>query len=197
MIFFHINVLKKMGESINTSEIKAERESGKLTALLKQKFPNAVLDFHSHRLDETVVIERDSLEEICQFLRDDSRCAFEIMIDLTAVDGLEINMNPRFEMVYHFKSLTHASRIRIKVPLDEDDCRIASISNIWKSADWYERECYDMFGIIFEGHPDLKRILMYEEFEGYPLRKDYPIDKQQPLMELKEIEERHKYGREL
>ncbi|MDP7620475.1 MAG: NADH-quinone oxidoreductase subunit C [SAR324 cluster bacterium] len=186
-----------MIESIKSGEMKADREVGKLTALLKQKFPNAVLDFHSHRSDETVVIERDSLDTVCRFLRDDSRCAFEIMLDITAVDGLEMNMKPRFEMVYHFKSLTHASRIRIKVPLEEDDCRIASISPIWKSADWYERECFDMFGIIFEGHPDLRRILMYEEFEGHPLRKDYPIDKQQPLMELKEIEERHTYGREL
>ena len=186
-----------MIESIKSGEMKADQEVGKLTALLKQKFPNAVLDFHSHRSDETVLIERDSLDTVCRFLRDDSRCAFEIMLDITAVDGLEMNMKPRFEMVYHFKSLTHARRIRIKVPLEEDDCRIASISTIWKSADWYERECFDMFGIIFEGHPDLRRILMYEEFEGHPLRKDYPIDKQQPLMELKEIEERHTYGREL
>ena len=186
-----------MGDSIKSGEMKAYREARKITALLKQKFPNAVLDFHSHRLDETVVIKRDSLDKVCRFLRYDSRCAFEIMIDITAVDGLEKNMTPRFEVVYHFKSLTHASRIRLKVPLEEDDCRIASISHIWKSADWYERECFDMFGIIFEGHPNLKRILMYEEFEGYPLRKDYPIDKQQPLMELKEIEERHTYGREL
>ena len=186
-----------MIESIKSGEMKADREAGKLTALLKDKFPNAVLDFHSHRSDETVVIDRDSLDTVCRFLRDDSRCLFEIMLDITAVDGLEMNMKPRFEMVYHFKSLTNASRIRIKVPLEEDDCRIASISPIWKSADWYERECFDMFGIIFEGHPDLRRILMYEEFEGHPLRKDYPIDKQQPLMELKEIEERHTYGREL
>ena len=184
-----------MDESIKSSKIKTDLETGKLTALLKEKFPNAVLDFHTHRSDETVVIERDSLKKVCQFLRDDSRCVFEIMIDITAVDGLEMNMNPRFEVVYHFKSLTHASRIRIKVPLEENDCKIASISHIWESADWYERECFDMFGIIFEGHPDLKRILMYEEFEGHPLRKDYPIDKQQPLMELKEMEERHTYGR--
>ena len=186
-----------MSESINSGKIKVEQVTGEITALLKKKFPNSVLDFHSHRLDETVVIERGSLEKVCRFLRDDSRCSFEIMIDITAVDGLEINMKPRFEMVYHFKSLINAIRIRVKVPLEEDDCKIASISSIWKSADWYERECYDMFGIIFEGHSDLKRILMYEEFEGHPLRKDYPIDKQQPLMELKEIEERHKYGREL
>ena len=186
-----------MDKNIKSGEIKAVYEEGKLTALLKQKFPKAVLSFHSHRSDETVLIKRDYLDEVCRFLRDDSRCVFEIMLDLTAVDRLEMNMKPRFEVVYHFKSLTNASRIRIKVPLEEDDCKISSISHIWKSADWYERECFDMFGIIFEGHPDLRRILMYEEFEGHPLRKDYPIDKQQPLMELKEIEERHTYGREL
>ena len=184
-----------MDEVIKSDEKKAELKTVGLTVLLKQKFPKAVLNYHTYRSDETVVIEKDSLEKIYRFLHDDSRCAFEIMIDLTAVDRLAMNMNPRFEVIYHFKSLTHASRIRIKVPLEEDDCKIASISSIWKSADWYERECFDMFGIIFEGHPDLKRILMYEEFEGHPLRKDYPIDKQQPLMELKEIEERHTYGR--
>ena len=107
-----------MTKSIKSDEVNAERETGKLTALLKQKFPNAVLDFHSHRSDETVVIYRDSLDTVCRFLRDDSRCAFEIMLDITTVDGLEMNMKPRFEMVYHFKSLTHASRIRIKVPLE-------------------------------------------------------------------------------
>ncbi len=119
-----------MSESIKSGEMKADGEAGKLTTLLKQKFPKAVLDFHSHRSDETVLIERDSLETVCRFLRDDSRCAFEIMLDITTVDGLEMNMKPRFEMVYHFKSLTHATRIRIKVPLEEDDCRIASISPI-------------------------------------------------------------------
>ena len=186
-----------MNESIKSSEMKSDCEAGKLTDLLKKKFPNAVRYFHAHRSDETVVIERDSLDSVCRFLRDDSRCSFEIMLDITALDCLEMDLKHRFEVVYHFKSLTHASRIRLKVPLQEDDCRIASISHLWKSADWYERECFDMFGIIFKGHPDLRRILMYDEFEGHPLRKDYPIDKQQPLMELKEIEERHTYGREL
>ncbi len=186
-----------MDKSIKSDEMKVDIEEKKLTALLKQKFPKAVQSFHSHRSDETVLIEKDYIDEVCIFLRDDSRCLFEIMVDITAVDRLEMNLKHRFEVVYHFKSLTHANRIRIKVPLEEDDCRISSISHVWKSADWYERECFDMFGIIFEGHPDLRRILMYDEFEGHPLRKDYPIDKQQPLMELKEIEERHTYGREL
>jgi NADH-quinone oxidoreductase subunit C len=184
-----------MSEEIKANNMNADQEYGELTALLKKEFPKAVLGFHAHRADETVVIKRDSLESVCRFLRDDRRCTFEIMTDLTAVDGLEMQMTPRFEVVYHFKSLTHARRVRLKVPLDEDDCKLASIHHLWKAADWYERECFDMFGIIFEGHPNLKRILMYEEFEGHPLRKDYPIDKQQPLMELKEIEERHTYGR--
>lgn len=184
-----------MSEEISTKETETSPEEGELTKLLKAEFRDAVTDFHAHRGDETVVIERDSLESVCRFLRDDSRCSFEIMMDLTAVDRLEMNKTPRFEMVYHFKSLTHACRLRLKVLLAEDDCKIASIYHLWKAVDWYERECYDMFGIHFQGHPDLRRILMYEEFEGHPLRKDYPIDKQQPLMELKEVEERHIYGR--
>jgi len=184
-----------MSEEISTKETGTSPETGELTTLLKQEFPDDVTDFHAHRDDETVIIKRDALEAVCRFLRDDTRCSFEIMMDLTAVDRLEMNETPRFEMVYHFKSLTHARRLRLKVRLTEDDCKIASIHHLWKAVDWYERECFDMFGIVFEGHPDLRRILMYDEFEGHPLRKDYPIDKQQPLMELKEVEERHVYGR--
>jgi len=184
-----------MSEEISAKETGTPPEACELTTMLKQEFPGDVTGFHAHRDDETVVIERDALEAVCRFLRDDTRCSFEIMMDLTAVDRLEMNETPRFEMVYHFKSLTHARRLRLKVRLAEDDCKIASIHHLWKAVDWYERECFDMFGIVFEGHPDLRRILMYDEFEGHPLRKDYPIDKQQPLMELKEVVERHVYGR--
>ena len=182
--------------SDSKNKIGGSPEVGKLTKILQDEFPNKVSSFHSHRGDETVVIQKDAFEPICKFLRDDSRCSFEIMMDLTAVDKLEMKKVPRFEMVYHFKSLTHAHRLRLKVCLAEDDCRIASINHLWKSVNWYERECYDMFGIKFEGHPDLRRILMYDEFEGHPLRKDYPIDRQQPLLELKEVKERYTYGRE-
>ena len=168
---------------------------GALTTLLQQQFPDTLIDFHNHRGDETVRVKRDAIVPICQFLRDDSRCKFELMIDLTAVDYFEQGRDPRFEVVYHFKSLAHGHRLRVKAPVPEDDCRVDSIHELWKAVNWYERECWDMFGIEFTGHPNLTRLLMYEQFEGHPLRKDYPMDRQQPIMELREIDERNQYGR--
>ena len=88
----------------------------------------------------------------------------------------------RFEVVYHFFSLPLKHRLRVKVPVEESDCELDSLTSLWASANWFEREVWDMFGIRFRGHPDLKRILMYAEFQGYPLRKDYPVNKRQPLI---------------
>jgi len=88
----------------------------------------------------------------------------------------------RFEVVYHFYSLTKRHRIRIKVPLQEGETELDSLTPLWVGADWLEREVWDMFGVVFKDHPNLKRILMYESFEGHPLRKDYPINKRQPLI---------------
>jgi NADH-quinone oxidoreductase subunit C len=88
----------------------------------------------------------------------------------------------RFAVVYHFYSLALKHRLRLSVPVEEDDAKVDSITSLWGGANWLEREVWDMFGVEFEGHPDLKRILMYEEFEGHPLRKDYPVKKRQPLI---------------
>jgi len=88
----------------------------------------------------------------------------------------------RFAVVYHFFSLEHKHRLRLVVPLGETDAELDSVTSLWAGANWLEREVWDMFGIRFRGHPDLKRILMYEEFEGHPLRKDYPVNKRQPLI---------------
>jgi NADH-quinone oxidoreductase subunit C len=88
----------------------------------------------------------------------------------------------RFAVVYHFFSLAHKHRLRLAVPLDEADAEVDSLTSLWAGANWLEREVWDMFGIRFRGHPDLKRILMYDEFEGHPLRKDYPVKKRQPLI---------------
>ncbi len=88
----------------------------------------------------------------------------------------------RFVVVYHFYSLQHKHRLRLVVPVQEAEAEVDSLTSLWAGADWLEREVWDMFGIRFQGHPDLKRILMYEEFEGHPLRKDYPVNKRQPLI---------------
>lgn len=88
----------------------------------------------------------------------------------------------RFEVVYHFFSLSLKHRLRVKVPVEESDCEVDSLTSLWAGADWFEREAWDMFGIRFRGHPNLKRILMYAEFQGHPLRKDYPVSKRQPLI---------------
>ena len=88
----------------------------------------------------------------------------------------------RFAVVYHFYSLPHKHRLRLVVPVEETEPEVDSLTSLWAGANWLEREVWDMFGIRFQGHPDLKRILMYEEFEGHPLRKDYPVNKRQPLI---------------
>ena len=107
-----------------------------------------------------------------------------MLLDLTCVDYPD--REPRFEMVYHFFSLSRNQRLRIKAGLDESDLRIASLTSLWRNADWLEREVYDHFGVQIEGHPDLRRLFMYDGFEGHPLRKDYPLRRRQPLIPLKE-----------
>ena len=102
------------------------------------------------------------------------------MMDLTVVDYL--GKEPRFEVVYHLYSLKYNRRVRIKARISESDTSIDSIVPIWISANWFEREAFDMYGIVFNGHPELRRLLLYEGFEGHPLRKDYPIKKRQPLI---------------
>jgi NADH-quinone oxidoreductase subunit C len=127
-----------------------------------------------------VVIQRVTLPDAFATLREHPELSFEHLSDLTAVDYL--GRTPRFEVVYQLYSISLNHRLRLKVPLGEDDLTIPTASGVWKSALWAERETFDMFGIRFVGHPDLRRILMYPEFEGYPLRKDYPLLRRQPLV---------------
>lgn len=134
-----------------------------------------------HRLgDDTAVVEPDRLLEVMRFLRDDPELGFDMLMDVTAVDYL--GREPRFEMVYHLYSLEKNHRLRVKAAVPEDSCEIDSVLEIWPSANWLEREVWDMYGIRFRGHPDLRRLLLYEEFEGHPLRKDYPKERRQPLV---------------
>ena len=148
---------------------------------LNLKYKKFIIDSHSFRGDQTITIYKEAIIELFKFIRDDPELDFKFLMDLTAVDYLRRKEN-RFEMVYHFYSLTHNGRLRVKIPISEDDCSVDSVSSLWKTANWYEREVWDLYGIKFNGHPDMRRILLYEEFKGHPLRKDYPINKRQPLI---------------
>jgi NADH-quinone oxidoreductase subunit C len=147
---------------------------------LSDRFGDSIIETHAYRGDETAMIKREAILEIGKFLRDDEGLLFNFMMDLTAVDYF--GQEPRFEVVYHFYSLKYNRRLRIKARVPESDCSIDSIVPLWVAANWFEREAFDLYGIIFKGHPDLRRILLYEGFEGHPLRKDYPVQKRQPLI---------------
>jgi len=147
---------------------------------LRERFPGDVVSTHSDFGDDTALVRRERIVEILAFLRDDPELLFDFAMDLTGVDYL--GEEPRFEVVYHLYSLEKKRRVRIKVRLHEDDPVIDTAVSVWTGIDWYEREAWDMYGIVFRGHPNLKRILMYEAFEGHPLRKDYPKAKRQPTI---------------
>ncbi len=147
---------------------------------LLEFFPSAVQATHADFGDATALVERGSLQGIMRLLRDEPGLDFEMLTDLTAVDWL--GQEPRFELVYHLYSVKQNHRVRIKSRVPEQNPEIASLVSLWPSADWMEREVWDLYGIRFSGHPDLRRILLYEEFEGHPLRKDYPKEKRQPLV---------------
>jgi NADH-quinone oxidoreductase subunit C len=147
---------------------------------LKEKFGAAITASSNALGEDTVVIARDQAAEVFRTLHDDAEFAFEFLIDVTGVDWPE--RRTRFEVVYQLKSISKNQRLRVKIHLETDDAWVPSAYPVWKSADWLERECFDMFGVEFRGHPDLRRILMYDSFIGHPLRKDYPFQKRQPIV---------------
>ncbi|MGD9762222.1 MAG: NADH-quinone oxidoreductase subunit C [Candidatus Binatia bacterium] len=150
-----------------------------LTDKLRGAFGERVVDASVALGEVSAVIRREDALETFAALRDDPAFAFNFLMDVTAVDYL--GTSPRFAVVYHLYSLAQGHRLRVKIRVLEEDAWVHSLSTIWKAANWLERECWDMFGIRFVGHPDPRRILLYEEFVGHPLRKDYPVDKRQPL----------------
>jgi NADH-quinone oxidoreductase subunit C len=152
---------------------------------LRARLDSAVVETHAQHGDHTAVIDRSALPAALTLCRDDADLAFDVLMDLTAVDYQKYpgrEDGPRFEVVYHLYSLHWNHRLRIKVRVDEDDAVVPTVVPLWPIANWFEREVWDMFGVRFEGHPDPRRLLMYEEFVGHPLRKDYPISRRQPLI---------------
>ena len=139
-----------------------------LEQAVRDKFPDAVEESAEICGVPTFTVPAAALVDMCTFLRDDPETGFDYLMSLTAVDWTD-----RFEVVYHLYSVPHKHYLTLKVKADREQPSVPTVYPVWKAADWQEREIYDMFGIVFPGHPDLRRILMEDDWEGFPLRKDY------------------------
>ena len=144
---------------------------------LKKKNESWVTGVAEGHGEVTVTVPRESIVEVCRFLKE--KHSFDMLADLCGCDrGPE--EDPRFEVNYHLFSTKHYNRLRLKVLLSEDEAHVSTVTHIWRTADWHERETYDLVGVIFDGHPDLRRILLPSDFDGHALRKDYPLRGYEP-----------------
>lgn len=147
-------------------------ENNRAVIKLKEKFAVSILDVKEFRGEVTVTVAREKIVDICRFLKESLQ--YNLCTDVTAVDYLG-KQEPRFMMVYNLYSIPNKDRLRLKAGVPEADCTIDTVSCVWTSANWLEREVYDLMGVQFNGHPDLRRILMADDWVGHPLRKDYPL----------------------
>jgi len=155
-----------MTEKLHEFVQKLKEENVKWIAEVKESFGEV-----------TVFVPRESIVDVCWSLK--SKHGFDMLADLCGADrGPE--EDPRFEVNYHLFSTEHYSRLRLKVLLSEDEPKVATVTTVWKTADWHERETFDLFGVVFDGHPDLRRILLPSDFDGHALRKDYPLRGYEP-----------------
>ncbi len=161
--------------------IQPGKTNDELKSALIERFAAAIDP--ADRWDLTLLVGRDRLRDATQFLRDDPALRFDMLLDVIGIDYLSYpdHRAERFAVTYLFKSTVFRHRLKLKVRLDEDDATIASLSDLYPIAEWHERETWDQFGIVFAGHPNLKRLLNHHEFQGHPLRKDYPCQKRQKL----------------
>jgi NADH-quinone oxidoreductase subunit C len=135
---------------------------------------SAIQSVKFDREEMTICVDRSDIREACALLRDDPTCPFNFLSDVTCVDWYP--SEPRFEVVYHLLSISKKERVRLKVRLNSSSPTLDSITSVWLGASFFEREVYDLFGVRFAGHPHLRRIMMPEDWEGHPLRKDYPVE---------------------
>ena len=153
---------------------------------LVERFPEAVYDpYVGVGGDDCAFVKKDRIPEVCRFLK--AERGFDMAPYITAVDYL--GQDPRFEVVYNLYATKTNERIRLRVKVPESDCTIPTVTTVWRGANWFERYCWDMYGIRITGHPDPRRLLLYEEFVGHPLRKDYPLRGRQPLIPEREIKD--------
>lgn len=152
--------------------------------LVQEKFPDAFAEQYTDRAGGAWgVVQAEHLRQVMAHLKDDPHLDFKLFLSIDAVDRLQLpDPDPRFEVVYFLYSVSRNEHVRLKVRVPEKAPEVPSITSIFQGADWWERFVWDFYGIRFAGHPDLRRILMYEEFKGHPLRKDYPLRERQPLV---------------
>jgi len=164
---------------------------------IREAFPDAVQDVVEFRGDTTIYVDPPQIAQVAEFLRDGDGLKYDFMVNLAGVDYLP--ESPRFAVVYHLYTMLYNRRLRLKVRVpDDDQPSVPSVTPVWPTANWQEREAYDMFGIVFEGHPDLRRLLMPKDWDGHPLRKDYPLGYEtvQFSFNFDEIQEHKPYAKE-
>jgi NADH-quinone oxidoreductase subunit C len=140
---------------------------------LKARFGEGSIESSEFRDELTVVIPKEIIVEVCRFLKEESQLQFDLLADLCGIDMY--TPTKRFGVIYNLYSLKNKHRLRLKTFVEEEDPKLPTVTTVWGTANWHERETYDMFGVVFEGHPDLRRVYMPDEFEYFPLRKDFPL----------------------
>jgi NADH-quinone oxidoreductase subunit C len=148
-------------------------DAAAILSALQTALPGAACEIEPATDRPTLVVPRDRLLDVARVLRDDPGLRFLVLTEVTAVDWWPAD--PRFVVVYHLLAPERRGLLRLKVKLASDDAHVATLCGVWPSANWLEREVYDLFGVVFEGHPDLRRLMMPDDWEGHPLRKDYPV----------------------
>jgi NADH-quinone oxidoreductase subunit C len=156
--------------------------SQELIEIVRDEFPETIQDSHTRHGNDTVVVETSAVPSILEFLKENPETDMDLLRNISCVDY--DNRVPRFEVAYILYSIDHKHMLIIRTRVKEDDASVPTVSHLYRCAQWIERETYDMYGIEFTDHPDLRRVLLYEEFDGYPLRKDYPKQKGQPRTEF-------------
>lgn len=166
---------------------------------LKAALPDSVLDVHSFRDETTIIVKSADIVTVMRYLRDTKGLIYNYLSDISAVDYYpELNRPERFGVAYHIYSMLYNRRLRVKVFLPEADPTVPTVTVVWPAANWLEREAYDLMGVVFQGHPDLRRVLMPDDWEGHPQRRDYPLGYETPMFSFNkdEINQSKPYAKE-
>ena len=157
----------------------AKATQSRLLAQLQQTHPAWITEITEAYGEVTAIVPRAHIVDVCSYLKTSSDGAFNFLSDICGADrGVE--EEPRFEVNYHLFSISKHHRVRLKVLLNEEDAHVPTVTGVWRTANWHERETFDLFGVVFDGHPDLRRILLPDDWQGHALRKDFPLRGYEP-----------------